>query len=63
MTPKLPDLLIANLLVDPTRNVATRERAIDSGAFSNVLDAAKGVEAKSASQAHGLSRNYQRRNS
>ena len=46
MTPKLPDLLIADLLVDPSRNVLTRERAGDSVTFSNVLDAAKGVAGK-----------------
>ena len=46
MTPKLPDLLIADLLVDPSRNVLTRERAGDSVAFSNVLDAAKGAAVK-----------------
>ena len=46
MTPKLPDLLIADLLVDPSRNVLTRERAGDSVAFSNLLDAAKGAAVK-----------------
>ena len=46
MTPKLPELLITELLTDPSRSVRSRERAVDSVAFSNVLDAAKDTAAK-----------------
>ena len=42
MTPKLLDILIADLSVDPSRNALTRKRAGDSIVFSNMLDAAQG---------------------
>jgi hypothetical protein len=41
MTPNLPDLLIADLLVDPSRNVRARDRSSDGMVFSNALDEAK----------------------
>jgi hypothetical protein len=45
MTPKLPDLALADLLVDPSRAPRARERLSDLSSFSNVLDAAKGEAA------------------
>jgi len=48
MTPKLPDLALADLLVDPPRASRARERSIDPSSFSNVLDAAKGDAAEVA---------------
>jgi hypothetical protein len=43
MTPNLPDLLLADLLVDPSRSVRARNRSSDAVAFSYALDAAKGA--------------------
>ena len=48
MTPKLPDLALADLLVDPSRASRGRERLVDPSSFSNALDAAKGEAAEAA---------------
>jgi len=45
MTPKLPDLALADLLVDMSRAPRARERLVDPSSFSNVLDAAQGEAA------------------
>jgi len=46
MTPKLPDLAVADLLVDPSRASRARERLVDPSLFSSALDAAKGEAAE-----------------
>ena len=48
MTPKLPDLALADFLVDMSRAPRARERLVDPSSFSNVMDAAKGDAAEVA---------------